>query len=51
MPEAGNPFAPANSRRPSCFHRPVEIACSLASSGLGSPAAVTERECWLADIR
>ncbi len=45
MPETANPLAPATSRRPSCFQRPVEIACSLASSGLGSPAAVTEREC------
>jgi hypothetical protein len=37
-----NPLPPANSRRPFCFRRLSEIRCSLASSGLGSPAAVAE---------
>jgi hypothetical protein len=39
-----NPLAPANSRRPFRFRRLWEIRCSLTSSGLGSPAAVAERE-------
>ena len=36
--------APSNSRRPFCFRRLREIRCSLASAGLGSPAAVAEGE-------
>jgi hypothetical protein len=43
-----DPIASANSRRPFCFRRLAEIRCSLASSQLGSPAAVAERECYMA---
>ena len=39
-----NQLAAANSRRPLCFRSPREIRCSPALSGLGSPAAVAERE-------
>jgi hypothetical protein len=39
-----NQLASANSRRPFCFRGRWEIRCSLASSGLGSPAAVAERD-------
>ena len=39
---ASNPLPAANSRRLFCFRRPGEVRCSLASSELGSPAAVAE---------
>ncbi len=41
-----NPLPPANSRRPFRFLRLWEIRCSLASSVLGSPAAVAEGGRW-----
>jgi hypothetical protein len=39
-----NPLPAANSRRPFCFRRLPELRCSLASSEIGSPAAVAEGE-------
>jgi hypothetical protein len=40
--QASNPLPAANSRRPACFQAPVKILWSLASSWLGSQAAVAE---------
>jgi hypothetical protein len=37
-----NPLPAANRRRPLCLRRLLEIRCSLASSEVGSPAAVAE---------
>jgi hypothetical protein len=39
-----NQLPSANSRRAFWFQRLKVIRCSLASSGVGSPAAVAERE-------
>ena len=39
-----NSLPAANSRRPFCLQPWEEIPCSLASSELGSPAAVAEGE-------
>jgi len=44
-----NPLPAANSRRPFCFRRVGEIRCSLASSELGSPAAVAEGGRWITE--
>ena len=41
-----NQLASANSRRLFCFRWLGMVRCSLASSELGSPAAVAERERW-----
>jgi hypothetical protein len=41
-----NQLASANSRRPFHFLCLGQVRCSLASSELGSPAAVAERERW-----
>jgi hypothetical protein len=42
-----NPLPAANSRRPFWFGRLREIRRSLASLGLGSPAAVAEGGRWV----
>lgn len=42
LEERSNPLPAANSRRPVRFRCLPEIGCSLALSGLGSPAAVAE---------
>jgi hypothetical protein len=39
-----NKLASANSRRPFRFRRLKAIRCSLASSEVGSPPAVAERD-------
>ena len=41
-----NPLPAANIRRPLCFRRREEICYPLASSELGSPAAVAEGGRW-----
>jgi hypothetical protein len=40
----GQQLASANSRRPLCLRELGEIRCSAVLSGLGSQAAVAERE-------
>jgi hypothetical protein len=44
MTASPNPLPAANSRRLFYLRRQREIRCSLASSELGSPAAVAEGE-------